>query len=34
MKGAIVAAVEGDRQAAARARQLGALLLAHHGVVL
>jgi AcrR family transcriptional regulator len=32
MKGSIVAAAEGDLQAAARARELGALLLAHHGV--
>jgi AcrR family transcriptional regulator len=32
MKGCIVTAVEGDLEAAARARQLGTLLLAHHGV--
>jgi hypothetical protein len=32
MKGSIVAAAEGDTEAAARARELGALLLAHHGV--
>ena len=32
MKGCIVAAAEGDRQAGARARELGTLLLAHHGV--
>jgi hypothetical protein len=32
MKGCIVAAAEGDRLAAARAREMGALLLAHHGV--
>ena len=32
MKGCIVAAGEGDVQAAARARELGSLLLAHHGV--
>ena len=32
MKGCIVAAAEGDRQAAARARELGTLLLAHHGI--
>jgi AcrR family transcriptional regulator len=32
MKGSIVAAGEGDVDAAKRARQLGALLLAHHGV--
>jgi AcrR family transcriptional regulator len=31
MKGSIVSAAEGDREAAARARELGALLLAHHG---
>ena len=34
MKGCIVAAGEGDRRAAARARQMGELLLAHHGVTL
>jgi hypothetical protein len=32
MKGCIVAAAEGDAQAAARAREVGSLLLAHHGV--
>jgi AcrR family transcriptional regulator len=32
MKGCIVAAAEGDRQAAARARELGGLLLSHHGI--
>jgi AcrR family transcriptional regulator len=32
MKGSIVAAAEGDTQAAARAREIGALLLVHHGV--
>jgi AcrR family transcriptional regulator len=32
MKGCIVAAAEGDRLAAARARELGRLLLAHHGI--
>jgi AcrR family transcriptional regulator len=32
MKGSIVAAAEGDAQAAARAREIGALLLVHHGV--
>ncbi|MDQ3151067.1 MAG: TetR/AcrR family transcriptional regulator [Actinomycetota bacterium] len=32
MKGAIVAAGEGDIDAAARARELGVLLLAHHGI--
>jgi AcrR family transcriptional regulator len=32
MKGSIVAAAEGDRLAAARARELGGLLLAHLGV--
>jgi AcrR family transcriptional regulator len=32
MKGCIVAAAEGDVHAAARARELGSLLLAHHGV--
>jgi AcrR family transcriptional regulator len=32
MKGSIVAAAEGDRQAATRARELGALLLASHGI--
>ena len=33
MKGSIVAAGEGDRAAAPRARELGELLLAHHGVL-
>ncbi|MGH3874150.1 MAG: TetR/AcrR family transcriptional regulator [Pseudonocardiaceae bacterium] len=32
MKGSIVAAAEGDTQAAARARELGILLLSHHGI--
>jgi AcrR family transcriptional regulator len=32
MKGSIVSAAEGDLEAAARARQLGTLLLEHHGV--
>jgi len=32
MKGSIVAAAEGDAQAASRAREIGVLLLAHHGV--
>jgi len=32
MKGSIVSAAEGDLEAAARARQMGALLLEHHGV--
>ncbi len=32
MKGSIVAAAEGDTEAAARARELGALLLERHGV--
>jgi AcrR family transcriptional regulator len=32
MKGSIVSAGEGDRQAAKRAQELGALLLAHHGI--
>ena len=32
MKGSIVAAGEGDVRAAGRARELGRLLLAHHGV--
>jgi AcrR family transcriptional regulator len=31
MKGCIVAAAEGDLQAASRARQMGELVLAHHG---
>lgn len=34
MKGSIIAAAEGDTQAAARARELGVLLLAHHGIVV
>jgi AcrR family transcriptional regulator len=32
MKGSIVAAGEGDAQAGSRARELGSLLLAHHGL--
>src|SRR6476659_2286518 len=32
MKGCIVAAAEGDRQAGARARELGTLLLSHHAI--
>jgi len=32
MKGCIVAAAEGDRQAGTRARELGTLLLSHHGI--
>jgi AcrR family transcriptional regulator len=32
MRGSIVAAQEDDREAAARAQELGRLLLAHHGV--
>lgn len=32
MKGSIIAAAEGDTQAAVRARELGVLLLAHHGI--
>jgi AcrR family transcriptional regulator len=32
MKGCIVAAAEGDQEAGSRARELGALLLAHHGI--
>jgi AcrR family transcriptional regulator len=32
MKGSIVSAAEGDLEAAARAKQLGTLLLEHHGV--
>jgi AcrR family transcriptional regulator len=32
MKGSIVSAAEGDLEAAARAKQLGRLLLEHHGV--
>jgi hypothetical protein len=34
MKGSIVAAGEGDCDAAGRARQMGELLLAHHGVAV
>jgi AcrR family transcriptional regulator len=34
MKGCIVAAAEGDREAASRAGELGALLLAHHGIAV
>jgi AcrR family transcriptional regulator len=34
MKGSIVAAAEGDTQAAGRARELGALLLERHGVAV
>jgi AcrR family transcriptional regulator len=34
MKGCIVAAAEGDRHAAARARELGTLLLSHHGIAI
>jgi AcrR family transcriptional regulator len=34
MKGSIVAAAEGDSRAAARARELGTLLLVHHGVAV
>jgi len=34
MKGSIVSAAEGDLEAAARAKQLGGLLLAHHGVTV
>lgn len=34
MKGSIVTAQEGDREAAERARQLGALLLAQHGIAV
>ena len=34
MKGSIVAAGEGDREAARRARELGELLLARHGVAV
>ena len=32
MKGSIVSAAEGDLEAAARAKQLGTLLLEHHGI--
>jgi AcrR family transcriptional regulator len=34
MKGSIVSAAEGDTQAAARARELGVLLLAQHGIAV
>jgi AcrR family transcriptional regulator len=34
MKGSIVSAAEGDLHAAARAKEMGALLLAHHGVAV
>ena len=34
MKGSIIAAAEGDSQAAARARELGLLLLKEHGIAL
>ena len=34
MKGSIVAAHEGDRDAALKARELGELLLARHGVAV
>jgi len=34
MKGCIVAAGEGDREAAGRARELGELLLEHHGIAV
>jgi AcrR family transcriptional regulator len=34
MKGSIVASHEGDRDAALKARELGELLLAHHGVAV
>ena len=34
MKGSIIAAAEGDERAAARARELGALLLERHGVAV
>ena len=34
MKGSIVSAAEGDLEAAARAKQLGGLLLAHHGIAV
>jgi AcrR family transcriptional regulator len=34
MKGSIVSAAEGDLEAAARAKQLGGLLLAHHGITV
>ena len=33
MKGSIVSAAEGDRDAAARAKQIGTILLEHHGVL-
>ena len=32
MKGSIVSAAEGDLEAASRAKQMGTLLLEHHGV--
>jgi hypothetical protein len=32
MKGSIISAAEGDTLAAARAKELGTLLLAHHGI--
>jgi AcrR family transcriptional regulator len=34
MKGSIVSAAEGDLEAAGRAKEMGALLLAHHGVTV
>ncbi|MGH3941594.1 MAG: TetR/AcrR family transcriptional regulator [Pseudonocardiaceae bacterium] len=34
MKGSIIAAAEGDTDAAERARELGVLLLAHHGIAV
>ncbi|MGH3931563.1 MAG: TetR/AcrR family transcriptional regulator [Pseudonocardiaceae bacterium] len=34
MKGSIIAAAEGDIEAAVRARELGVLLLAHHGIAV
>ena len=34
MKGSIVAAAEGDREAAMRAKEIGAMLLEHHGVAV
>jgi AcrR family transcriptional regulator len=34
MKGSIIAAAEGDTQAAVRARELGILLLNHHGIAI
>jgi len=33
MKGSIVSAAEGDREAAQRAKQIGAILLEHHGAL-